>query len=358
MKDRGRRRWVMPLVWLLGVFGLLAAGFWAGRTIGQPAAAPLQAASTTTYVASSGTVGNSLPNVARAQWKTTVVAKSASSGTVTSVDLKPGQSVRAGDRVWSVDLRPTVIAQGKIPAFRDIGPGTRGPDVAQLQRLLASVRPGLPASGVFNTATQTAVKAWQQSLGETAAGTVKLGDVIFVPSLPARLVVNPDIAVGSVVTPGQDVVSLVADAPTIEVDVRPEQTQLIPQQGPVVMHPGPDKSWPGKIADSRNTTTGDVYLALSATDGSPICGADCAAAIPLGDPTNIPVDIVVISPQTGPEIPVAAITTHPDNSTTVTLADGTTRPVTVKASLDGLAVVSGIDVGTTVLIPVAAQATE
>ena len=352
-----RRGWRTPTWWVLIVLLVAGAGFWAGRTIGRPATPPLPAASSTSYLVLSGTVGNSLPNVARSQWNTTVVAKSGSAGTVTSVDLDSGQAVNAGTRILSIDLRPTVIAQGKVPAFRDLGPGVQGPDVVQLQRFLAVTSPGLRARGVFDAATKITVEAWQRSVGESATGTVKLGDVVFVPSLPARLVINTNITVGSIVAPGQDLVSMVAAAPTIEVDLQPEQTKIIPQQGAVVMHPGAGRAWSGKIAGSRNSSTGDVYLALSSGNGSPICGADCVSAIPLGDPTNIPVDIVVVSPATGPEVPVAAITTHPDNSTTVSLSNGVVRTVTVQASLDGLAVVSGIAVGATVLIPTAAQAT-
>ena len=52
----------------------------------------------------------------------------------------------------------------------------------------------------------------------------------------------------------------------------------------------------------------------------------------------------------GPGAPVAAVRTAADGSTYVLLPDGTQRPVTVKASGDGVAILEGVGIGTLVVV--------
>ena len=72
----------------------------------------------------------------------------------------PGDRVGAGDVLATVSGRPVLILEGRIPAYRDLGPGMSGPDVAQLERSLRRLRldPG-QADGSFDTATGAAVTA-------------------------------------------------------------------------------------------------------------------------------------------------------------------------------------------------------
>jgi len=62
--------------------------------------------------------------------------------------------------------RPVFIFEGQIPSFRDLGPGMRGADIAQLEAGLTAIGldPG-PADGVYDAATEQAVVALYTSAG-------------------------------------------------------------------------------------------------------------------------------------------------------------------------------------------------
>ena len=50
---------------------------------------------------------------------------------------RPGTGVDEGSAVMSVSGRPVFVLRGAQPSHRDLGPGTRGPDVRQLESALA-----------------------------------------------------------------------------------------------------------------------------------------------------------------------------------------------------------------------------
>lgn len=71
---------------------------------------------------------------------------------------RAGGLVTAGDVLATVSGRPVFLLAGRMPAFRDLGPGMSGPDVAQLERSLRRLRlaPG-SVDGYFDAATGEAV---------------------------------------------------------------------------------------------------------------------------------------------------------------------------------------------------------
>jgi multidrug efflux pump subunit AcrA (membrane-fusion protein) len=58
---------------------------------------------------------------------------------VTSVPVRVGDWVAAGDRVLEVSGRPVFVLPGAIPAYRSLKPGMAGDDVAQLQGALTQI---------------------------------------------------------------------------------------------------------------------------------------------------------------------------------------------------------------------------
>jgi peptidoglycan hydrolase-like protein with peptidoglycan-binding domain len=84
------------------------------------------------------------------------------------------------------------VLAGSVPAWRDMTPGETGPDVVELQKALASLGyyTGGDTPGYFGTATEDAVALYYEHLGYTAPATggVPMTDVIFLPSLPAKVV--------------------------------------------------------------------------------------------------------------------------------------------------------------------------
>ncbi|MET7807189.1 peptidoglycan-binding protein [Micromonospora chersina] len=91
---------------------------------------------------------------------------------VTAVRVPPGKEFGAGDVLLEVAGRPLVALPGKIPAYRDLRPGTEGRDVAQLQQALASLGyPSSDRSGVFGSGTKTALSRFFDRIGYDVATT-------------------------------------------------------------------------------------------------------------------------------------------------------------------------------------------
>ena len=112
---------------------------------------------------------------------------------ISRLDVAAGQTLSNGEQLAEIDGEPLFALAGRVPAWRDITPGESGPDVAELQKALAALGyyTGGDTPGFFGTATQDAVSAYYEHLGYTppAAGGVPMTDVIFMPSLPAKVIV-------------------------------------------------------------------------------------------------------------------------------------------------------------------------
>jgi peptidoglycan hydrolase-like protein with peptidoglycan-binding domain len=111
---------------------------------------------------------------------------------ISRLDVAAGKTISNGEKLAEIDGEPLFALAGHVPAWRDITPGESGPDVAELQRALASLGyyQGGDTPGLFGTATQDAVSLYYEHLGYTppATGGVPMTDVIFLPSLPAKVV--------------------------------------------------------------------------------------------------------------------------------------------------------------------------
>lgn len=132
-------------------------------------------------------------------------------GVVTGVTPED-TSVSQGDVLFDLDLQPTVLVHGDVPAFRDLDvDADPGADVAQLEQALVDLGFGnnLTVDEKFTQATATAVKKWEESLGRPGAdGVVTLGDVLFAPTDLRIDVVSAD--VGTQVPSGEEVVQATA----------------------------------------------------------------------------------------------------------------------------------------------------
>lgn len=336
------------LAW--GVAGVLVAGaaFWSGSVVARPAAVPSPAPSFATYTVQAGEVGFSQHFTGSAQWVMGAPSPSPADGTVTTVDMPADGLVAAGQQLFSVNLRPVFALAGTVPAFRDLTAGVSGADVEQLQQFLVSRGARLTVDGKFGAATTSAVKEWQSSVHMDADGLVRLGDVIFVPTLPARLAPTDALVVGAVVSQGLGVVEAAVGEPVVIISVTPEQATTVPLDAQIVASIG-GTDYPGVIASREDLGDGTVALALTAVDGSPLCGASCSEQIPVPGPVNVPISIVVVPQTAGIVVPVAAITTDASGSTFVDTADGA-RPITIVVSSGGLAVVDGLTAGDQVRI--------
>jgi peptidoglycan hydrolase-like protein with peptidoglycan-binding domain len=182
---RGRKRAVT-----LGLAAavLLAASAWiVGRQIRSPAqvaaetAAPTPSAITvpverrvlSSQVIVRGTVRYGSP-------QPVVLASSEikqSSGESDIVTMRPRRGARVGEGavVMGVAARPVFVFRGTQASHRDLGPGSRGPDVKQLESALA--RLGFSrgsVDGLYDGATGAAVAAWYESKGWEPFGPTDL----------------------------------------------------------------------------------------------------------------------------------------------------------------------------------------
>jgi hypothetical protein len=90
--------------------------------------------------------------------KVTAIAQ----GRVSAVYAKDGARAQAGARLFALDGRDAIAAEGNVRFFRPLGVGDRGDDVLQLKRILASsgYNPGT-MNTVFTEQTRFALAQWQ-----------------------------------------------------------------------------------------------------------------------------------------------------------------------------------------------------
>ena len=116
----------------------------------------------------------------------------AATGVVTWLP-RPGDVVEFGTVLYAVDHRPVVLMKGSLPMHREIAYKLAdGPDVAQLERNLVNFGfvldeavtgdpTDLTVDHHVTPLTVSAIRTWQLSIGMTATGIVRHGDVIFRP---------------------------------------------------------------------------------------------------------------------------------------------------------------------------------
>lgn len=354
--NRGRwrvRRLVFGLALIVSMVLVAGVAYWAGSTVLSLPQDPLsEMAGDLVYVVEDGRVGRSIAFTAAAEWQLTPAGRNSAVGTVTSVEVGQGASVGAGDILYTVDLRPVVAAHGIVPAFRDLSVRDKGPDVAQVQTLLAER--GLfegEIDGVFGSGTREAVKRWQRENGIEPDGVVRKGDVAFFGDLPARVFLAEGVELGARLIGGEETVFLVPDHPRFWLPLTVEQRSLVPlSAGVVVEFAG--GVWAARIERVlESAETGQLDLILVGEDSESVCADDCVLWVDLGSRTDFSASIVIVPETAGPVVPVAAIFTDPGNQAYVTLEDGSLREVEIVQSANGLAVVDGVAPGTSILLP-------
>ncbi|WP_282838110.1 peptidoglycan-binding domain-containing protein [Microbacterium flavum] len=352
MSSRSRRYLVAVSLF---VAGIVAAGAvaWAVAAVTEPAADPLETTDFTLVEVTSGEVGSSIQLNSVAEWTPEPAGANRAAGVVTGVQVEAGAEVAQGSVLYTVDLRPVVIAQGNVPAFRDIGDRSVGADVRQVQQMLTDL--GFyrgEIGGEAGAMTVAAIKAWQKSLGVDQTGVVGAGDVIFVPTLPTRVALDPElIRRGASMTGGEQVLSALPASPDFTIPVTDAQAGMIPA-GTRVEITSPDGDvWTGFTGEqTRDADTGTITLALSGEDGAAICGDQCSQ-VPVTGQASLASKIVTVETVDGLVVPSSALVTGADGQLAVIDETGGRLPVTVTTSARGMSVIDGVDVGTKVRVP-------
>lgn len=345
MNAAGRRWWVVA-GWVLALaIGVAAGWFGARTTLVKPEVAQGDPAPTI-YTVTSGTVGKSLHFAAQATWPVATRVTNTVQGVVTAVPTRPGARVEEGAVVYEVNLRPVVALTGSVPAFRALKIGTDGPDVKQLQMALRrlGVLDG-DADGTFGPQTRNAVVAWQKQLGVKQTGVVTPTQVLFLPSLPARLKLSPEMAVGEPLTAGTGTITTLRKTPTFTLLLNQDQANLVPLQSNVLVHGSNTVAWRARMGTPHTNEQGQLAVPLSGPSGKAVCADRCDLVTAGGDEALFPLDVIVVPEATGPVLPLSALRTGPDGANSVVTREGKQHHVTIRAESGGRAVVDGVDVG-------------
>lgn len=88
-------------------------------------------------------------------------------GVVTSLALKDGSSLKAGQAALSVNGVQITAYSGTQVLFRPLGAGAKGPDVRAAQQLLQKLVPdaGVKVTGTVDAATTKAITQWAAKIG-------------------------------------------------------------------------------------------------------------------------------------------------------------------------------------------------
>lgn len=297
------------------------------------------------YTVHDGAVGRVADFTVEVTWPQADLAYAVDAGTVTSVELPADGIASGGTVLYRVDLRPTVIACGDIPAFRTMTLGDAGPDIAQLQQLLIDLGhlSGEP-TGHFSRGTARAVQAWQRSLGVEPTGVVEHGDLVFTPTLPARVLLADAAEVGSVLAGAEPMASAVLAAPTLSITVS-SNSQLPPPGATVEVRFG-EYRWEAMLGETlpASDESSDVRLAVITADGRPVCGEVCAT-LPHVAAGEVQATVRMVEEAVGPVVPMSAVGTDPVGNRFVVGADGEQIPVRVEAVDGSQVVVSGVNIG-------------
>ena len=352
-EPRAKRR-AATVISISAAFMLVGGALgWAGAVVFH-APEPEESNAFSTVAVVRGEVGSSIALNTVASWSTSPIALNAASGTVTSVDIEPGSLVEAGQRLYSVNLRPTVAGQGRIPAYGPIVPGDAGAQVAQLQQLLIDL--GFwtgDASGTYRADFGNAVRSWQNASGAPADGVVQPGDIVWVPELPTRMSLESEtIEVGRVVAAGEGGILALGEEPTFRIPLQQAQTRFAPTGTPVTVEAPDGSRWAavaGAQAPDPNSSE-TIWVDLAAPDGGAVCVDRCDQVTAVGQMT-LRSEIITVPVEAGLVVPVSAITTDPSGGTFVTDTSGVRRSVTVVQSARGMALIEGVDEGTEVRTP-------
>ncbi|WP_146108398.1 hypothetical protein V5P93_000086 [Actinokineospora auranticolor] len=177
-----RRRRLLAVIAVGAAASLLVVGFFAGRWFKSPAQAALEVAPPPeteltapieyrvlqATIVTRGEVGASV----ELGFTPMSGGATAAQPVVTGVRVKPGEEIGAGQVVMEVSGRPVLTLPGVVPAYRDLRPGSRGKDVAQLNSALVGLGFGPTSAGeLFGPETKSAVQRLYDSIGYPPATT-------------------------------------------------------------------------------------------------------------------------------------------------------------------------------------------
>lgn len=306
-----------PLRWLLSLLGLLVIGAAASvavvATVAQPdALATIPDAEPVTAPVEIERTDKAVQTTAGLAALNSFEATTALAGIVTEIALKPGDTVKAGDRLVTIDDKPLLAFVADAPLVRELGLGDEGPDVARLQRFLGeAVEADIGDDGRFGSSTASAVSAFRRDNGLGRSSSIGPDQLMWIGSGPLP-VVEVAVGVGDRVESG----GVIATGPAQEivVDVRADLRGF--DQEPLVL------------------TVDGVAVPFDADSG---ISPEAATVLhdELGVFEELPAVVALAEPIEYPAVPASAVLTGTDGGTCVVDLSNTVTPVTVVSTSFG-----------------------
>lgn len=339
MKKRSRIG--VHLAWLLVAVVAAGAGWWAASNITQPVLSQETNRAQVTVTVEQGEIGQQVNAQGTVSFDTARSLFSGTDGVVTGASLDPGAELSSGDVLLTVDLRPIVLAQGAVPAFRDLSQKMSGPDVAQLRKFLK-----LPEGQVFDYTTRTAVIAWQKTHGLKADGILHLGDILFVPDLPTRAFLADEIEVGATISLGQRLLNVAQSSPKIAVD-GDSLGQITAGMTVTVTTPA-GNTIAGELEGPYRGDDGLERFVVRNRSAGDLCDQECAQEFPIRANSRVTAQVDVMPTVTGLVVPHSALAAMADGSVALRLESGELQPIDIIQQGQGTSIITGVDQGTVI----------
>jgi Putative peptidoglycan binding domain len=227
-----------------------------------------------------------------------------------------GERARCGDALYRVDDKPVLLLCGSTPAYRSLAEGDSGRDVAELNANLVELgyttRARLePSPDRFGAETAAALSRLQRAAGAEPAGSLDLGDAVFLPG-PVRIAhVRGEL--GGMAPPGAQVMDATSATLEVQVALDPSHEGAVEKGDPArITLPG-NRSVTGKVERVGNV------------------------AVPAGQDTNagaasIPLSIALDDPQSARGLDWAPVQVE---ITTAGVASALSVPVTALVGMPG-----------------------
>lgn len=327
---------------LLVAVSCLAAGYFASRAVLTQQVRPSDAPSASTAEVVEATIGQTLNVGVTVTQPSLVLASNTLTGVVTEVS--PNTSYDVGTVIYRVANIPVWLVQGLVPLYRDLTVGVEGVDVQELQKALQSLGYSIyDKSGTYGTSTELAIKKRQKSLGVETTGTVRLGEIVAVPTLPAADSVGTSIKLGHVLVGGEDSVIGRSGIRQFSLVLTDEQAAALKPDSTIsVKFNGAE--WAAVVGSISTDENGSPTFVLAGINDAEVCGDQCAQ-LPAVDKMSLPGEIVITPPATGLAVPTSALRTDPNGKVSVVTKDRQIIPVEVVGIAQGLAVVVGLTAG-------------
>ncbi|WP_407563091.1 peptidoglycan-binding protein [Streptomyces sp. 184] len=191
---------------------------------------------------------------------------------------QPGDVIKRGAAVYSVNTAEVPLLYGSTPLYRTLDVGAEGKDVRMLEKNLAALgHSGFTPDDTYTDATASAVESWQEHLGREQTGTVSPADAVVAAG--ARRIADVKAVPGS--APSGDVLTWTGTERIVTVDLEVQYEDLV-DEGTAGTVELPD----GTTVEAEVTDVGTAATAEPSDTGA---GAGDAAS----DTATLPVTLAV-----------------------------------------------------------------